>query len=336
MKIGIVSHWFERGIAFISLAMHQALSKEHEVHVLVKPGTPPPLGDEWAVDNLTLGNNQAFGFPLGWAQERELDALIFNERLDCDRLAAIRVSGIKTLCLLEWEFVAPEMAVAINRCYDAIIAPTWPAYRRFNEIGIERVHYVRWGTDLEKFKPPATPRTGPLRFLQPANYGGMHGRKNVRATRTAWGLAKTGEAELVVHSQKREPMTHAQMADLYRSVDVALLPSKWEGLGLTFIEALASGLAIVTVDAPPMNTYVENGFNGYLCSAAMRAPPLGIHIQQAIIDVKDYAGAITALCRDLEKTRQMWKRSRRIAAGEFNWGANGERLVGVVEEVCSE
>jgi glycosyltransferase involved in cell wall biosynthesis len=42
---------------------------------------------------------------------------------------------------------------------------------------------------------------------------------------------------------------------LYEEGDVCVQPSRWEGIGLPLLECQASGLPLVTTDAPPMNEF---------------------------------------------------------------------------------
>ena len=42
-----------------------------------------------------------------------------------------------------------------------------------------------------------------------------------------------------------------EIVQMYQSADITVLPSKWEGLGLTFLESIGCGLPIISVDARP-------------------------------------------------------------------------------------
>ena len=42
------------------------------------------------------------------------------------------------------------------------------------------------------------------------------------------------------------------------------VPSRWEGFGIVFIEALACESIVVTSDIAPMNEYIKHGRNGLL------------------------------------------------------------------------
>lgn len=82
-------------------------------------------------------------------------------------------------------------------------------------------------------------------------------------------LGKT-RVEIIPHTEHRE--------DFFRLIEPAnifLAPRNSEGIGLTFIEALARGCAVFAFNAPTMNEYIQHGQTGYLFSSrtplAMRA-----------------------------------------------------------------
>jgi glycosyltransferase involved in cell wall biosynthesis len=337
----------ERGLAYVSLDMYYALSEKHDVCVLTRPGSKP-VGPEWNVPNVTYGGGRNFQFPLDWAMRQEVDVLIFNERHDYANLAKLRGHGFKLVCLHEWESVdpAPKMVNAQNACWDAIIAPTKCATDAFRQMGLENVYHVPWGTDLKLFRPPDEPRSGPIRFFQPANFGGVKGRKNVKATRQAWAKADKVDATLMLALQRegedengdistrRGTLLRDDYAKLYRQADVVLLPSMWEGLGLCFMEAMASGCAIVTVAAPPMCDYVATGVNGWCCTTTLRDGVGGIYVKRALIDVPDYVRVIEYLAAMKTLTRVMGKESRKWAEERYDWAVNGAMLVEAIEEIA--
>lgn len=71
------------------------------------------------------------------------------------------------------------------------------------------------------------------------------------------------------------------MASLYAEHDLFVLPSLVEGMPLTLLEAMASGMPCVTTTSSGMPDVVENGFNGLL------VPPA---------DSKSLASAVKQLC----------------------------------------
>ena len=60
------------------------------------------------------------------------------------------------------------------------------------------------------------------------------------------------------------PRTREQHLALVSSCDVFVAPRELEGIGLSYLEAMALGLAVVAPDRPTMNEYITDGVNGYL------------------------------------------------------------------------
>ncbi|MCL2339259.1 MAG: glycosyltransferase family 4 protein, partial [Proteobacteria bacterium] len=56
----------------------------------------------------------------------------------------------------------------------------------------------------------------------------------------------------------------SDMTDLIKRAGIYVAPRWMEGIGMSFLEAMAMGKAIIAQDAPTMNEYIENGINGYL------------------------------------------------------------------------
>src|SRR6185295_4667659 len=54
------------------------------------------------------------------------------------------------------------------------------------------------------------------------------------------------------------------LRDYYNSLDVFVIPSHQEGLGIVGLEAMACGLPVVATRCGGTEDYVKNGANGYL------------------------------------------------------------------------
>lgn len=60
--------------------------------------------------------------------------------------------------------------------------------------------------------------------------------------------------------------TREEMQKLIEEKQIYVAPRVFEGIGMSFLEAMAMGKAVVANDEPTMNEYIENGVTGYLFS----------------------------------------------------------------------
>lgn len=86
--------------------------------------------------------------------------------------------------------------------------------------------------------------------------------------------------------------------ELYHTADVFCFPSKREGLGLAAVEAMLSGLPIITSNIQGINDYSKNGITGYKC---------------APLDVNGFSEAIRNLHDDPDLRKKMGKYNRAYA-----------------------
>jgi len=98
-------------------------------------------------------------------------------------------------------------------------------------------------------------------------------------------------------------------AAAYAAADAMLLPSRFEGTPLTLIEAMASGLPVITTSTCGMKDVIENGTNGLL--VPVRSP-------EAI------AGAILRLAADQNLRRRLGRRAHVDAATRYTWKESAE------------
>lgn len=93
------------------------------------------------------------------------------------------------------------------------------------------------------------------------------------------------------------------MPELLRHVDIAVLPSYYEGVPCFLLEAAATGLPLVATDIEGCRVIVRNGVNGFLV-------PVG--------DAESLALAIERLVRDPQLRKRMGEASREIAEKGFD------------------
>ncbi|HEY0404986.1 MAG TPA: glycosyltransferase family 4 protein [Pyrinomonadaceae bacterium] len=190
-------------------------------------------------------------------------------------------------------------------------------------VAADKITVNPYGVDLELFYPPPTPRARqPVRFLF---VGSISARKGVPLLVEAWRKMKLENAELwfVGPASEREralipelpglrfigKRPHQELPDLLRQCDVLVFPSYCEGFGLVLLEALASGMPIITTEATAGPDLIEDGIEGYL-------------IPSGNLD------ALSAAMRDCasepERLESMALAARR-SAERFSWDAYGER-----------
>lgn len=150
-----------------------------------------------------------------------------------------------------------------------------------NGVDAEKIVINPYGVDLQVFYPSLVPRNeGTVRFLF---LGSISARKGVPLLLEAWRSLNLKHAELWLVGHVRENLRrlipalpnlkilgsypHQELPDLIRQCDVLVFPSYCEGFGLVLLEALASGLPIITTDATAGPDLIEDGVEGLLIPA---------------------------------------------------------------------
>lgn len=128
-------------------------------------------------------------------------------------------------------------------------------------------HLVDNGVDLGLFSPGRKAARPTVLFV-----GGWGARKRgwfAHRVFTTYVRARVPEAELVMVSDECEPAagvryvpypTDAELARLYREAWVFAYPSRYEGFGMAYVEAMASGTAIVTSPNHGASYVLDGGY----------------------------------------------------------------------------
>lgn len=159
------------------------------------------------------------------------------------------------------------------------------------------------GVPTDLFFPGSVKNNGPIRVLFSGNPNSRKGGQwlGAIADRVADGVEIVCTAGLRGDAQSGNDRIHwlgqiayQAMPELYRSVDMLLLPTVREGHSLAVLEAMASGLPVVTSNCSSLPEQIEHGKGGFLV-------PVG--------DVEGYATAINNLAQRPKLRREM---------GQFN------------------
>lgn len=171
-----------------------------------------------------------------------------------------RKRGIRWVNVVHWDWF-PLQQMEILKQAD-LVAPNELCQEGLRSLGLSGT-ILPVPVDLERFT--FSERREASRFGMAYGAGGPHGRRSLVETLEAWeGLPDA--PELVIRSQNRCPeyrkvqrtrLVVGSLPDpaaVYADFDVAVQPSKFEGVGLSLLEAQACGAPVVTVDAEPMKT----------------------------------------------------------------------------------
>jgi len=203
---------------------------------------------------------------------------------------------------------------------DFIFLPSRFVANTFVERGIpkEKIYLNQYGTDTSLFKPgedSATER--PFRVICPS---GVNLRKGARVLVEAWKKLCWTDAELhwigspePMTRHLFTPMPHGivwhgwmyqnQLAELYASCDVMVLPSFEEGFARVMIEAAASGLPVIaTPESGVEDFFTPDAPEGWLISAN---------------SVDALCEALITAKRDRDATRKLGKRAAERAREGF-------------------
>lgn len=104
----------------------------------------------------------------------------------------------------------------------------------------------------------------------------------------------------------------------YAGTDLFVLPSYYEGQGIVFLEAMASGIPIVSTNISAIPETVRHGENGLLVKPG---------------DSNELTDAIIPLLEDDELRIRMGKNGREIAVKEYDWNIIGGKVEEVYERV---
>lgn len=219
---------------------------------------------------------------------------------------------------------------------DAIAVPTRFAASTFVAEGIaaEKLIVNPYGVDPEAFAPRGAPGSGAARIL----FAGAVGvRKGVPELLRAFdkispgaelhlvGMLEPGMADLIAsHNHPglivHGPLPFARLRELYASADIFCLPSIEEGFGMVLLQAMASGLPVVTTNVTGGTELVREGENGFL------VPPG---------DADTLADALSGLAADREGAWEMGRRARHHIETSFRWSHYIDRAVTAYQQLVA-
>lgn len=195
-----------------------------------------------------------------------VEGIIFTERVWHPRLLQVaREAGVVSVCIPNWEWF--RGTDDHWKYCDLFVCPSEFALSVVRKYGWYNSVHIPVALDIDRF--PARQITGPARlFVHNAGLVDAQDRKGTCDTITAFKKVKRKDIRLLVRIQKEVQLPEiddritvqfgnlSDPVELYATGDVAVQPSKMEGIGFMVLEPFASGMPVITVDYPPMNEYV--------------------------------------------------------------------------------
>lgn len=114
-------------------------------------------------------------------------------------------------------------------------------------------------------------------------------------------------------------MPQEKLAKIYQASDVFCLPSTNEGFPLTILEAMASGLPIITSDNPGYEDYIDRRF-----------------VKLINPTPKDIKSAIKEVLNNKKLSKKMADYSRNAVVKRFSWKANIDNIEKIYKKVLKQ
>ncbi len=249
-----------------------------------------------------------------------------------------------------WSWANMELASRVERNALERVDACFVENREMHEhllrtLPAERVIFAPPGVDADVFRPLAAGETVPRppyilsvgRFADPRKntrmlfraYADVRRRvpdapRLVLAGRTppsADDMAVAATEGVAAHVDVLTEVTIDELARLYRGASMFVLSSDEEGLGLVILEAMSSGVAVVSTDCGGPATLVEEGRTGLLT-------PVG--------SAGALADAIVALLRNDSQRRAFGTAARARVLSQFSMQATGRAFLDVYDSLLAK
>lgn len=196
----------------------------------------------------------------------ELEGLLVLEKADWTGtlLPLATRAGLAVVAVPMWEWFRAEDP--LWRCCDLFVCPNLKCLEVVREAGFQNAVHLPWALNLNRF-PPRRIRGAARTFFHNAGLVDSDDRKATRDTIEAFKRVGRSDLKLIVRVQKQTDLPKldprielrvgnvADPADLYAEGEVAVQPSKMEGLGFMVLEPICTGVPVITLNAAPMNEY---------------------------------------------------------------------------------
>jgi glycosyltransferase involved in cell wall biosynthesis len=326
------------------------VGRQHEITFLNVAHSGIPQGGEITVGNVTRTARDALAV---WRQARGHDVVHINSAvapgvtaLRAGLLAtAARLRGCGVVMHVHGGNLSTWLEARRNRLVLKVamapvqrIVAVWAAGQKAiaEVVGAERVRLIENGVDCGRYSPPErghrpprvlyvgllTPRKGVLDLLEASAQLRAEGVEH--ELRLLGGTPDEGPAaaEPVLEAADGQAVLLGtrppeEMPTAYAAADVFCLPSWWEAMPMSVLEAMAAGLPVVASDVGDVARLVDDGETGYLVSP------------QSPVEL---ASALRKLILDPQRAAEMGAAGRRRVEQHFSAEVNARAVCAVYAE----
>ena len=229
-------------------------------------------------------------------------------------------------------------STALRHLDIAVVINSWMLAELSARMGEARVRYAPPGVDTEMFHPSAAPSAGYIlsvgRFSDPRKNARLLFHAYARLRRdhpsapplilagrnmpTAADWAVAVELGIEEHVERRPDVSLAELAELYRSAGQFVSSSDEEGLGIAILEAMASGVPVVSTRSGGPDDFVADGQTGFLV-------PVG--------DEAALAARMGDLLADPRRAREMGTRGREVVMERYSLQVTGDAFLRIYDSL---
>lgn len=239
--------------------------------------------------------------------------------------------GVKWVHMVHWDWFAPKYKhlwklahlVSPNKMCMNILKRNFGLYSTLLAVPVDTVRL--------KYEE----RTRALRFVSIYGFGGAHDRRSLPEILDAWRIM-AAPPSLRIMAQKeppelsgKAPLRNVEVlfgntpepGDLYNDADIAVQPSRYEGVGVSMLEAQARGVPVIAVDAPPMNEIVRD-----LLVPVEKTVEVNL-MEKKVVSNIPCSRQLSQLVDGIQKNDivDLSRRARAMVDAEFSWKALRER-----------
>lgn len=355
MKIGIVTTWFERGAAYVSMQYQELLEHlGHEVFIFSRGKYhDPKFGN---AKNVFKANLLPAPYPdkfdqdifANWLTSNNIETVLFNEQKEMSPIATCNRLNIKTGAYVDYY---TEKTVQLFWAYDFLVCNTLMHYSVFKKH--PQAFYLPWGTNIDLFKPKSIDLVDSKMITFFHSCGFSYYRKGTDLLINAFYEMKN-PAKLIIHAQinlykelpkiiskKLEELVKSGKCEvisntvsspgLYHLGDIYVYPSRLDGLGLTMAEALSCGLQLVIPDIQPMNEFGGRHRKLVKISKTFKRKD-DYYWPMSEIDHIDLVAKLDEFAKQPEIISEQKKETRKHALDNLDWSSRDLQLQKIFTE----